>query len=643
MEIYFTTTTTSINLLTDDILFKIISHLTYESDRKSFRSTCKNFSRVESLHRTHIRILRPEYISPLLSKFLQISSLDLSDCPSIYDAVAATLLPSLRRLKRLNLSRCTGLRSAGLEMLARGCVFLESVDVSYCCRFGDREAAALSCAAGLREICLDKCLNVGDVGLGNIAVGCFKLERLSVKWCFGVTDVGIGLLCAKCDQLKHLDISYLKVTSESVRSISTMENLEVLQMVGCGLVDDMGLHYLANTCPSLQVLDISRCNKLSSSALVSFIKGHRNHLLQLHTSYCFPEISMTFVHQVENLKKLNILRIDGAQVSDSVLQIISQNCGFLVEIGLGKCRGVTDNGIMRLVSGCVILKALDLTCCSELTDSSILAIANSCRNLVCLKIECCNLLTENSLYYLGSHCLLLEEIDLTDCPGVNDIGLEYLSKCSEILSLKLGLCTNISDKGLFYIASNCKNIRELDLYRCIGIGDDGLAALSRGCKKLRKLILSYCTEVSDRGIGCLGLLEELSSLELRSLNNVTGSGLRTLAAGCKRLAELDLKNCESIDDSGFCALAYCSKNLQQINFSGCKVSDMGLCTVMGYLTRIQDAKLVNIVKVTVNGFELALRASWGLKKLKLLAHFRRLISPEIINNLEAKGCKIRWD
>lgn len=48
---------------------------------------------------------------------------------------------------------------------------------------------------------------------------------------------------------------------------------------------------------------------------------------------------------------------------------------------------------------------------------------------------------------------------------MNFAGLKYLSRCSGLVSLKLGLCTNISDKGLSYVASNCLKIQELDLYR----------------------------------------------------------------------------------------------------------------------------------------------------------------------------------
>ena len=99
----------------------------------------------------------------------------------------------------------------------------------------------------------------------------------------------------------------------------------------------------------------------------------------------------------------------------------------------------------------------------------------------------------------------------------------------------------------------------------MGIGDDGLAALSSGCKKLRKLNLSYCFEVTDKGMKSLGYLEELSDLELRALDKITGAGLAALVTRCKRLAYLDLKHCERVDDTGFWALAYYSRNLRQVS------------------------------------------------------------------------------
>ncbi|XLU97416.1 hypothetical protein S245_011756 [Arachis hypogaea] len=52
-----------------------------------------------------------------------------------------------------------------------------------------------------------------DIGLARIAVGCSRLERLSLKWCFEISDIGVDLLCKKCFYLKVLEVSYLKMNS----------------------------------------------------------------------------------------------------------------------------------------------------------------------------------------------------------------------------------------------------------------------------------------------------------------------------------------------------------------------------------------------------------------------------------------------
>lgn len=280
-----------IYLLTDDLLLRILSYLDDDSDRRSFRAVCRTFLGLDSLHRTSLRVLRIDLLPGLLQKCTGIESLDLSGCAAIDDAAVALLLRHggewIQRLKRLGLSRSMGLRSGGLEALMRACPRVEGIDVTYCCGFGDREVSALSCATGLKELRMDKCLRVTDVGLAKIAVGCGeKLEKLSLKWCLEITDIGIDLLVKKCPCLKELDVSYLKITNESLRRIGSLQKLEVLYMVGCGFVDDIGLSFLRNGCPLLQVLDVSRCDKVTSSGLMSALHEN-NGLRHVSASYCF--------------------------------------------------------------------------------------------------------------------------------------------------------------------------------------------------------------------------------------------------------------------------------------------------------------------------------------------------------------------
>lgn len=44
-------------------------------------------------------------------------------------------------------------------------------------------------------------------------------------------------------------------------------------------------------------------------------------------------------------------------------------------------------------------------------------------------------------------------------------GLKSISRCSKLLTLKLGICLNITDDGLTHVANGCPKLKELDLYR----------------------------------------------------------------------------------------------------------------------------------------------------------------------------------
>jgi F-box/leucine-rich repeat protein 2/20 len=207
----------SLSVLNEDLLIRVYTKLSSGNDRKTWRLVCRDFLRVDSASRRSLRVLRLEFLQSLLSRYTNLDSLDLSVCPRIEDGTVSVLLSRpesknlTRYLTRLTLSRATGLRYSGLEMLARACPCLEALDVSHCWKYGDREASAISCAKGLRELRMDKCVGISDVGLAKIAVGCERLERLSLKWCMEISDLGVDLLCKKCFGLKALDVSYLKV------------------------------------------------------------------------------------------------------------------------------------------------------------------------------------------------------------------------------------------------------------------------------------------------------------------------------------------------------------------------------------------------------------------------------------------------
>ncbi|CAN6381971.1 unnamed protein product [Urochloa humidicola] len=639
-----------VDALSLDLLAHALAGVRDPRDRKSCRLASRAFARAEAASRRAARPLRREALPRVLRAFPSLVYLDLSACAGLDDASLAAALPLPSAggggggelgLRRVRLARASGVGWHGLEALVAACPRLEAVDMSHCVAAGDREMAAVAAAAGLRELAMDKCLGVTDVGLAKVAVGCPQLQRLSVKWCREISDIGIELLAKKCPELRSVDISYLKVTNESLRSLSTLDKLEDITMVCCLFIDDDGLKMLSAG-KSLQSIDVSRCPHVTSHGLASLIDGQR-FIRKINAGHCLHEIETGFLSKLSTIgQTLTVLRLDGVEIFASNLQAIGDSCKNLVEIGLSKCNSVTDDGISSLVVNCSYLRTIDVTCCHLLTNDALAAIAENCRMVECLRLESCPFINEKGLERIGTRCSHLKEIDLTDC-RIDDEALQHLASCSELQTLKLGLCSSISDKGLVYIGSNCAKLVELDLYRCSTITDEGLAALAHGCKRIRILNLRYCTQITDAGLKHLSALAELTHLEMRCLVRITGVGITSIAIGCTSLIELDLKRCYSVDDAGLWALSRYSQNLRQLTISYCQVTGLGLCHLLGSLRCLQDVKMVHLSWVSIEGFEMALRASCGrLKKLKLLGGLRSVLSPELLQMLQACGCRLRW-
>eukprot|EP01018_Ginkgo_biloba_P000375 Gb_39800 [translate_table: standard] len=630
---------TLFNALDDEILVTILDKLQDPIDRKSWCLVCKHFFRLEARSRKRVQLIRSELLPRILQRYSEIEHLDLSLCSQITDkSLGHVAQISGHHLLSINLSKLGTFTHLGLSQLVKGCESLVEINLSNCHEIVDTAAAAIAHARNLQSLQLVKCKQITDIGLGCIAVGCSKLQSLNLKWCMGITDLGVELVAVKCKELKNLDLSYLQITSKCLASITYLSHLENLVLVGCLSVGDDGLTYLRNGCKSLQKLDVSKCRNVSCTGIISLASGS-SALRQLTLAYCIP-ITNTLLASFQNFYRLQSIKFDGCVISGNGLESVGIICKSLRELSLSKCIGVTDGGLSALVASCRNLNKLDLTCCRELTDVAISAIATSCRYLSCLKMESCSLVTERSLTMLGDGCPFLQELDLTDC-SINNAGLESISRCSELTTLKLGFCSNISDAGIIHIGARCSNLQELDFYRSVGVGDTGLAAIANGCSRLKTINLSYCIHVNDNALKSLSQLQKLHNLEIRGCSGISSVGLSAIALGCKRLVELDVKRCYNIDDAGISAMALSCQNLRQINVSYCPISDVGLAALSS-LRCLQNIKLVHVRNVSMDGFASALHACKSLKKIKLLNCLKFMLPRDLIEHLEARGCIIRW-
>ncbi|KAK8586279.1 hypothetical protein V6N13_082092 [Hibiscus sabdariffa] len=628
------------NLVAEEIIFIILDLLNRNSLAiKSFSLVCKSFYAVESKHRCSLKPLRQERLPALLSRYPNITHLDLTLCSRVSDASLSLVSHSCASsLRSIDFSRTPLFSTYGLLRLALNCKNIVEIDLSNATELKDSALAAVAEAKNLEKLSLARCKSITDMGVGCVAVGCRKLRFICLKWCFGVGDLGIGLLAVKCKHLCFLDLSYLPITNKCLSSISKLQHLEELILEGCFGIEDDSLAVLKHGCNSLKSLDVSTCQNISHNGLPSLINGALG-LRQLTLAHGSP-VTSSLADCLRKHSMLQSVKLDGCFVTDDGLKTIGNWCASLRELSLSKCLGVTDEGLSSVVTKHRDLRKLDITCCRKITDASIASITNSCKSLTSLRVESCTLVTREAFVLIGQRCHLLEELDLTD-NEVDDKGLKYISRCSELSSLKLGICLNITDEGLIHIGKGCSKLVELDLYRSEEITDSAILAIAQGCPGLEMINMAYCKYITDRSLLSLSKCPQLKTLESRGCSLITSLGLKAVAVGCKELTKLDIKKCHNIDDAGMLPLARFSQNLRQINLSHSSVTDIGLLSLSS-ISCLQNMTILHLKGLTPAGLAAVLLACGGLKKVKLQATFRWLLPLRLVQYLESRGCMFQW-
>ncbi|XP_010270278.1 PREDICTED: F-box protein At5g67140 [Nelumbo nucifera] len=165
------------------------------------------------------------------------------------------------------------------------------------------------------------------------------------------------------------------------------------------------------------------------------------------------ESTARIVRCAYSLKELDISRSRwGCQITDDGLHKISlAKCvSNLTSISLWGMTGITDKGVVQLVSRAVSLQYLNIGG-TFVTDESLFAIANNCPHLKTIILWSCRHVTENGLIMLVNKCCKLESINVWGMRVPVDcfIGLLAISPALQIKPL--GVPLNASTVSLWPI------------------------------------------------------------------------------------------------------------------------------------------------------------------------------------------------
>lgn len=274
----------------------------------------------------------------------------------------------------------------------------------------------------------------------------------------------------------------------------------------------------------------------------------------------------------------------------------------LTELGLGMCKGISDDGFFEISENLHNLEKLDLGGCHKITDITLETIRDNLRKLKKLNLRSCKYITDAGISRLCSSRFNQETlVNASDPSNHHQPNCSHRSRtygserCSRHSYNGCG-CDNTSEY------SDCITTLELlDLHDCQTLTDDSLRYISSGLKNLKILNLSFCVGITDMGLKYLSSLSQLKEINLRSCNSISDIGLRYLSESEMQLENLDISFCEKIGDIGMDHISQGLQSLQDLSLNSCSITDRGLIKLSQNLTKLKTLKIGQCNKITDEG------------------------------------------
>ncbi|KAG0576775.1 hypothetical protein KC19_5G106700 [Ceratodon purpureus] len=423
-------------------------------------------------------------------------------------------------LEEVEFSSLPGLEDPGVKALARRCGKLRVWRLEDCGSLGDEALEAIAGCRELQEISLKgefKFTSSGLVVIGEKCAGLVKLElqlgavniELALKavaqGCLRLSDVSLRFRAragkledlARCSSLRSLAVEsdQEERMDEAVVAIATA-NRNLTEFVCGNRLGDSAVISLIFKCPRLQKLHLDASN-LTEGVLPCIQQ----------CEFLTDLLLDNFESTGQGLAEIGLCGLDfrsfslrfARGVRDMELQMLMDGNRHLEHLDLQGCFGPTAIGYSAIAL-CSRLRCLYL-CGTTVDDLSLISIASGVTNLKELSIAKCGAITSMSAVTRFS---TLEILALDHCSFVTDKELDVLSrKCPRITQLSLSF-TRVTDVGLECL-SKCQMLRSLRIPHCKGVLGPGLITIAKACGWFQHAVVSH----RFRGSRAADILQQL--------------------------------------------------------------------------------------------------------------------------------------
>jgi len=200
---------------------------------------------------------------------------------------------------------------------------------------------------------------------------------------------------------------------------------------------------------------------------------------------------------------------------------------------------------------------------------------------------------DSTVEFISSHCPSLTHLDLSNCSGISDIGVESLAKVSGLKELKLKGCSSLTCEGF----QNLRNLTRLELLQLPNMDDlESAFQIVSSFPKLKELDCSNCHQLKKVDVGFNSpALQRLDFRKCAQLVDIIG------VLRLKNIRELSLQDCCQINDTHIVAISSCFPLLRYLDIQKCRVTDSGL----KFVSQLSHLQFLNISKchITHHGLD----------------------------------------
>jgi hypothetical protein len=410
-------------------------------------------------------------------------SLDCANNKSINDNRLVRLLSPLHKIQQLNLSSCNALEGESLKD-----VNLSQLKVLKICHSHISQK-------GFRNV-----LSLSSLVILNLAYTNLSYKR---DWS--------RIVCLT--RLEVLDLTSCKVHNEALSFIGCLSSLKELYLESCSDVRDEGVLCLTSL-KELEVLDLINCCKVTDRGICA-VARNLSKLQQLYLLRCsnITDVGIDMITTLPRLRKLDLGKCRG--ITNAALRNFSR-LSTLTSLSLFKCTSIDELGFGSLTS-LSSMHALDIgfTNISPISQTQLIKMSK----LRYLYAEKCPVFAFNTSAFRW-----LTNIAELHISYLNDYTVTTLRLLNDLE--KLHLSGDITDAGLEDSLTSLSCLKELSFANLDLVTNHALKVVAK-LSSLQNFSLIGCQKVTVAGVAHLSSLRRLHNLFINN-SNITTNKMQVL-------------------------------------------------------------------------------------------------------------------